>query len=127
MDILTLAQILSFVFIILLIKAVTVALRGRRPDRFCFSCWTRVTPRINFRTDSGYCPCCGAVMWTAEPRKPKWNARGLKVVGEKSWCPDCKTTVSTWRDVKQAADYCSVCGLVLNADQTPYKTLNSIK
>jgi hypothetical protein len=38
-----------------------------RPHRVCPECNTEVIPRIDMRTkDTGYCPCCGAVMWRRE-------------------------------------------------------------
>lgn len=110
------------------------------PDMLCRQCRTWVIPRMDFRTKTeGYCPCCGALMWQRRPNEDgggpwlrllvlpykawqKWMAASLPAIGAKTtYCPDCKLMVAPMREDEQRADYCSICGVVLRANQTPFQ------
>lgn len=94
----------------------------RDPFFICPSCSSRVIPRLDFRTkDRGYCPCCGEVLWRREGEgrcviEPRDLVIHFWRAGDPAYCPDCGQTVTTLRDRKHRADYCSQCGLALKAE-----------
>lgn len=90
-----------------------------RPQKICPECRSLVIPRLDFRTkDTGYCPCCGAVMWRRERAEGADNPGRQLPTGDPPWCPDCQKRVLTVIDDRHKAKYCSVCGVVLWAEPT---------
>ena len=88
-----------------------------RPQKICPECRSLVIPRLDFRTkDTGYCPCCGAVMWRRERVERTHNPVPRFPTGDPAWCPNCQRMVLTIIDLRHKAKYCSVCGIVVWAE-----------